>query len=103
MGPHDPLDIRAQEQAKEQRDARSKLDQQTEAEDFKWLMSNKRGRRIVWRLLEQAGVFQLSFNPNAMQMAFAEGRRSYGNRTLAQIHALCPEQYAVMLSEQTKT
>lgn len=103
MESHDPLDLRALEQDKEARAASSKLDQQNEAEDFKWLMASKRGRRIVWRLLEQAGVFQLSFSPNAMQMAFAEGRRSYGNRTLAQIHALCPEQYTVMVLEQTKT
>ena len=34
---------------------------------------SKRGRRIVWRFLERAGVYRLSFNTNAMAMAFAEG------------------------------
>lgn len=102
MQPHDPLDLGAQEQAKGRRDARAKLIQQNEEDDFKWLMASKRGRRIVWRYLEQTGVHQLSFNPNSMQMAFNEGRRSFGNRLLAQIHELCPEQYTVMLSEQKK-
>lgn len=72
-----------------------------EEQDLKWLMSSKRGRRIVWRLLEQAGVFRLSFNPNAMQMAFNEGGRNYGNRTLGQIHAYCSELYPVMVKENT--
>jgi hypothetical protein len=102
--PHEPLDPSEQNEAKkQQRDARARLELQNESDDFKWLMSSKRGRRIVWRFLEQAGVFRLSFNTNAMQMAFAEGQRSFGNRTLAQVHSLCPEQYPVMLAESTKT
>ena len=96
---HDPLDLRGQEQAKQERDERDRLAAQIEAEDTKWLMSTKRGRRIVWRLLERAGVFRLSFNTNAMQMAFAEGARNEGLRTLAHIHAACPESYQVMLAE----
>lgn len=64
-------------------------------------MGTKRGRRIVWQQLDRAGVFRLSFNTNAMQMAFAEGGRNEGLRTLAQIHATCPELYPVMLKEAT--
>lgn len=74
---------------------------EVEEQDLKWLMSSKRGRRIVWRLLEQAGVFRLSFNTNAMQMAFNEGGRNYGNRTLGQIHVYCSELYSVMVKENT--
>ena len=65
-------------------------------------MSSKRGRRIVWRFLERAGVYRLSFNTNAMAMAFAEGNRNEGLRILAQIHTLCPELYAVMVKEQNR-
>lgn len=64
-------------------------------------MGKARGRRIVWRLLEQAGVFRLSFNPNAMTMAFAEGNRNFGLGTLLKIHALCPELYPVMVTENS--
>lgn len=103
MGPHDPLDIRAQEEAKDQRDARSKLDQQNESEDFKWLMSSKRGRRIVWRQLERAGVFRTPFNTNAMLMAHACGEKNEGLKMLAQVLQLCPERFPEMLSEQAKT
>ena len=100
MSSFDPLDIRGQERAKEDAAARDRLAQVNEAEDFKWLMGSKRGRRIVWRLLDRTGVFRLSFNTNAMAMAFAEGNRNEGLRILAQVHALCPELYPVMMKEQ---
>jgi hypothetical protein len=97
----DPIDIRAQEKAKSDREVRERLAKENEEADLKWLMGSKRGRRVVWRLLDQSGVFRLSFNTNAMQMAFAEGNRNYGNRTLAMIHALCPELYPQMVKENT--
>ena len=70
-----------------------------EAEDFKWLLSSRRGRRIVWRQLERCGVFRSSFNNNSMAMAFAEGQRNYGLQVLTQVHAHKPEAYALMVSE----
>ncbi len=99
MSTYDPLDIRSQERAKADTDQRNKLARDTEEADFKWLMGSKRGRRIVWRFLDRAGVFRLSFNTNAMTMAFAEGNRNEGLRILAQIHALCPELYTTMVKE----
>ncbi|AQW29121.1 endopeptidase [Ralstonia syzygii subsp. celebesensis] len=98
---YDPLDTHGQERAKADAEQRAKLARESEEADLKWLMGSKRGRRIVWRTLERAGVFRLSFNTNAMQMAFAEGNRNEGLRTLAQIHALCPELYPVMVKEAT--
>jgi hypothetical protein len=71
-----------------------------EVSDLLWLMGSKRGRRIVWRLLEEAGVFRTSFNTNSLLMAFAEGTRNYGLRVLGLIHTHCPELYAPMLKEQ---
>lgn len=100
MSEADPFDIRAQERSRRELDTRTKLAREEEEADFKWLMGSKRGRRVVWRLLDQAGVFRLSFNTNAMAMAFAEGCKNEGLRILAQIHALCPELYATMTKEQ---
>jgi hypothetical protein len=98
---YDPTDLRGQETIKADKAAKDRLAKEVEDSDLKWLMSNKRGRRIVWRLLEQSGVFRLSFNTNAMTMAFAEGNRNFGNRTLAQIHSLCPELYPVLVKENS--
>lgn len=96
---YDPLDITSQGRTKADRETRGKLVRETEAEDIKWLMGSKHGRRIVWRLLEQAGVFRLSFNTNSMTMAFNEGQRSSGNRILALVNAHCPDLYPVMAKE----
>lgn len=98
---HDPLDLRGQEKTKADREIREKLARENEEADVKWLMGSKRGRRILWRLMDQSGVFRLSFNTNAMQMAFNEGHRNFGNRTLAMIHALCPEQYPTLVKENS--
>jgi hypothetical protein len=97
----DPIDLRGQERAKSDKDMREKLARENEEADIKWLMGSKRGRRVVWRLMDQSGVFRLSFNTNSMQMAFAEGNRNFGNRMLAMIHSLCPELYPQMVKEQS--
>lgn len=99
MSNYDPLDLRGQEATKADKDLVEKLEVEAESADVKWLMGSKRGRRIVWRLLDQCGVFRLTFNPNAMQMAFAEGNRNFGNRMLTIIHSLCPELYPTMVKE----
>ena len=100
MSTYDPLDTQSQSRMTADAEQRNRLARDAEASDLKWLMSSKRGRRIVWRLLDRAGVFRLSFNTNSMQMAFAEGNRNEGLRVLAQIHTLCPELYPVMVKEQ---
>lgn len=99
MSNYDPIDTRSQERAKADIDQRRTLSKDTEEGDLKWLMGSKRGRRIVWRFLDRAGVFRLSFNTNAMQMAFAEGNRNEGLRMLDHIHTHCPELYPTMVRE----
>ena len=100
MNSYDPTDIRSQERAKAESDQRDKQARDTEESDLKWLMGSKRGRRIIWRQLDRAGVFRLSFSTNALQMAFNEGNRNEGLRMLAQINTLCPEHYSAMTKEQ---
>jgi hypothetical protein len=98
---YDPLDLRGQDRSKAERELRDKLARENEEADIKWLMGNKRGRRVLWRLLDQAGVFRSSFNTNAMTMSFAEGNRNYGLRMLALIHVQCPELYPTMMKENS--
>jgi hypothetical protein len=96
---YDPTDTDGQQKKREDADLRSRLSRDTEESDLKWLMRQRQGRRIVWRLLERAGVFRLSFNTNAMAMAFAEGNRNEGLRLLNQIQTICPELYTTMVKE----
>jgi len=100
MDNKDPFDLHGQEAYALEKKERERLEQQGEESDVKWLMSNKRGRRIIWRLLNQSGVFRLSFNTDSMLMAFAEGNRNFGNRILSLVHSQCPELYPVMVKEQ---
>lgn len=89
-------------QADKQRSKAAQRRQREDREDLRWLLGQKRGRRIVWRLLEQAGVFRSVFNQNAMAMAFSEGRRDQGLRLLATVQTLKPEAYALMQAENTE-
>jgi len=101
MADSDPFDIAGQEKAEKDRELNARLERESEESDFRWLMGSRRGRRIVWRILEQAGTFRSSFSPTAMQMAFNEGFRNYGNKTLAMIHQYCADLYPTMVKENT--
>jgi hypothetical protein len=95
----DPTDIEQQEALRREEQQRIRILQAQEEEDLKWLMGTKRGRRIVHRQLERAGVWQLSFNTNAMTMAFNEGRRNEGLALTNKLMIACPEQWALMVKE----
>jgi hypothetical protein len=99
---HDTFDLRAQEETRRKAEERARLQRQLEAEDLKWLMANKRGRRFVHGVLEHAGVWRLSFHTNALQMAFNEGQRNEGLVLLAKLTQHCPELYAQMLKEHSE-
>ena len=101
MSTYDPTDIDRQLLDDAERKARKQLDRDAEAEDYKWLMGSKRGRRNAWRLLEDSGEFRLSFRTDPLQMAFNGGNRNFGNRVLALVHAHCPEKYPTMIKEQS--
>ncbi len=96
-----PTDIEQQEALRREEHERTRVLQQQELDDLKWLMNAKRGRRFIHRWLERAGVFQLSFNTNAMTMAFNEGRRNEGLALTNRLMAACPEQWALMMKENT--
>lgn len=73
-----------------------------EIDDVRWLMSSKRGRRFMWRLLEQAGIYRTTYVNSATQTAFLEGGRNFGLMLVADIHAGGLEQYTQMVAEAHK-
>ncbi|KAA5926360.1 endopeptidase [Achromobacter xylosoxidans] len=99
---YDPLNPSVTETDREAKREDAKHESRVESDDMKWLMGNRRGRRIVWRLLSRAGVYRTSFSTNAMQMAFNEGNRNEGLRLMTSLLLNCPERYAEMLQEQKK-
>ena len=78
-------DVRAEKQA--QRD-----------EDLRFIMSTEIGRRFVWGLLGDSGLYQSSFTGNSTTF-YNEGRRAVGTEMLARVVAAAPEQYLDMQRE----
>ena len=99
MSSYDPTDIRSQERAKSEQDQRDKLTRETEAADFKWIMGSKRGRRILFGIVNRSCVGNSCFNTNAITMSFVSGRQLEGERIETMAKDLCPELYLLMLKE----
>lgn len=99
MSEFDPYDVNAQERAKADREGKQRLTSEQEVADLKWLMSDKRGRRIVWGLLEKTGLYRSSFTGNSATF-FREGERNIGLQYIAAIHEHCPDKYSLMVTEQ---
>lgn len=79
-----------------------KLARQVEANDWKWLMSSKQGRRIAWRLLAETGIHRTSFTGNS-ETFFREGRRDVGLFIEREITHNAFEGYIQMLTESKAT
>lgn len=101
MKKHDPLDLTGQERTREDAEKARKLDRDQEKADFAWLMSDKRGRRFIWRMLEVTGVYRSSFTGNS-ETFFREGSRNVGLKLISDIHEFAPDSYTTMLEEHRK-
>lgn len=93
VGP-DQQTARAEQAERQRRDARDAID------ELLWLMSDAKGRRFVWRLLQGFGVYQLSYvQGDPTHSAFNEGRRNEGLKLLSQIMQHCPARFTEMSKE----
>lgn len=101
MSDFDPTDIAANEQRDADRKDSDKRSIEQETEDLKWLMSDKRGRRIMWRLLSFTGVFRNPFR-GTRETDFLCGVMHVGQQYLTDINEHAPERYNQMVSESIK-
>lgn len=93
----------ADEKQVQQAEKRVKKQINQDVADIRWLMSEKQGRRVVWRLLADAGIFSASFVArDASLTAFNEGRRNYGTKLLVTVMKECNKQYLLMVEENSK-
>lgn len=70
-----------------------------ELNDIALVMSEKAGRRFMWRMLESAGIYRQSFALDNAVTAFHEGQRSIGLMLLAKINLACPDKFLDMQKE----
>lgn len=95
----DPLDLQRQEREAEVEETVAREKRRRELEDLKWLMAHPQGRRIVSRLLEEAGVNRTTFNHSGSVMAFNEGKRHVGLFLTAEVLEASPDGYFKLLKE----
>lgn len=95
----DPTDLRAQAQRIETEKERKRIAFENEAEDYKWLLSTERGRRLMWGWMADCHVFHSTFNSSGSITAFNEGQRNAGLRLFTALMQHAPEQFAVMQAE----
>jgi hypothetical protein len=71
-----------------------------ELDDLRWVLSNIKGRRFIWKVLSSCGAFHASYVPkDANQTAFNEGRRDIGLRLLRDLGHANPKAYSQMEDE----
>jgi hypothetical protein len=73
----------------------------TELEDWRLLLSKQWGRRLVWRILEQSGMYRTSFTGNSTTF-FNEGARNIGLWLVDEVLSADTEQYLSMIKENNK-
>lgn len=76
--------------------------QQRHAEDVKQVMGTEIGRRFIWGLLTQAGVFQSTFRTDTNTAMFLEGNRNAGLALFNDVFGICPDLYLKMAAEAEK-
>jgi hypothetical protein len=58
--------------------------------DLRSILMTDAGGRVIWRLLDDAGVFRSVYSANPHAMAYQEGLRNAGLRLLARIEEADP-------------
>lgn len=94
-----PQDVADPEAELETQRLQEQTRREQEVNDLKWLMAHKQGRRIMWRLLEFAGVYRTSFTGNS-ETFFREGQRNVGLKFLAEVQENSPDEYLKMLKKE---
>lgn len=100
---YNPFELDAQEAQRALTEEAAQLALRNKVNDFQWLMSSKRGRRIVQRLLADTGLYRSSFNHSGSVTAFQEGQRNFGLKLMAMIENHCQDQYILMLQERDQS
>jgi methylase of polypeptide subunit release factors len=100
---NDPTDLKRQERDAEAEEAVARERRRKELEDLRWLLGHPQGRRIVTRLLDEAGVYRSSFNHSGSVMAFNEGKRHMGLFLIAELTEASPDGFMKVLKEHGRT
>jgi len=101
MSDFDPTDTVAIEEREEARKKEAKRIADQEVEDLKWLMSDKRGRRVMWSLLAFTGFLRQPWQGDN-GTDFRCGMMNVGQKLFGDIQEHCPARYNEMVTERLK-
>lgn len=89
----------SEEQLLKDAEQKQKLLEERQRDDLIHVMSSQQGRRVIWKLLDAAGVFRVSWTGDNNATNFNEGRRNEGLRLFNDVMAFCPDLYMDMAKE----
>lgn len=99
MPEKDHTDIMGYEQAQEDLELEQTLAAEQLREDFRAVAVTQQGRRFLWVLLVQAGVYRSTYLGDVNDMLFREGQRNLGLKIVDKFMKYAPELYQLMTKE----
>lgn len=81
---------------------RQRLERLQRADDLRGVMATPEGRRFIWALLQDAGLFGSSFTGEAFGTAFAEGKRANAVQLMRFAQAESRDMYIRMVEEAAR-
>lgn len=86
------------EQQREEDAQNARIKRANEVEDFRAVMGTPAGQRVMRRIIEQAGIFRLSFaGEHPHTTSFNEGARNIGLFLTNEIIEICPEKWVELM------
>jgi len=73
-----------------------------QSEDLRFILGDARGRRFVWRVLEECRAYQSVFNTNSLITHYNAGRQDLGHWLLSEVTGCDENLYFQMFKENTQ-
>jgi hypothetical protein len=96
---HDPYDYSRQEAEADEKAEQLRLAHLADIAELRSVLSTRRGRNLIFRMLERTGVFRLSYTGDENTF-FREGERNVGLWLLNLVMEAGPAHFTAMMQEQ---
>jgi hypothetical protein len=82
-------------------DRKERFEVKTQVKDLKAILSTQEGKRFIWRMVEQCGVYRGGFLPRD-ESIFRDGEQNIGIWLLAQVTEANPNALIEMMKQGEK-
>ena len=97
---HHPTDLEGEAARDARREQQQRREHEAWVDAIKFVMSDRRGRRFVQRLLKEAAIFNAVFHESHAAMSLLEGKRQLGLFLVDEAERECPNEFWRLLVEQ---